>query len=454
MRGARARGRPARAAEAAGDGARGARLRRGPAAGRARLRRDRPARRSPPRIRPSATCSRAAAPGSTSASRSTSSTPAPPEPADWTLVGLRALAPDPRRAVRRASRPRAWTSARACGPRRPAPTLLKCCLLERGIERAGARHGRAVGRDPRGGPRGAARGWWRAHDRRVFGHLWGDRRDARRCSTTPGARGSGWRSSGRSPRRRASSGLIPEPAAREIAERAGRPVDLEAVGEETRAHRPLDARADPRAPARPRRRGGASGCTTARRSRTSPTRGPGSSRSGCSRSPSATSARSSASLAALADATATRVMLGRTHGQPGLPITFGFKAAVWVAEVRRHRERVAQARAAAGGRPARRRGRHAVGVGRPTGSELQRRVLERLGLGVPGHELDRPRATAWPSWSTLLALITGDAREDRQRGLQPPAPGDRRARRGADATASSAASRCRRSATRSAPSTW
>ena len=25
-------------------------------------------------------------------------------------------------------------------------------------------------------------------------------------------------------------------------------------------------------------------------------------------------------------------MLGRTHGQPGLPITFGFKAAVWAAE--------------------------------------------------------------------------------------------------------------------------
>ena len=30
------------------------------------------------------------------------------------------------------------------------------------------------------------------------------------------------------------------------------------------------------------------------------------------------------------------LMLGRTHGQPGLPITFGFKAAVWAAEVRRH----------------------------------------------------------------------------------------------------------------------
>lgn len=37
-------------------------------------------------------------------------------------------------------------------------------------------------------------------------------------------------------------------------------------------------------------------------------------------------------------------MLGRTHAQPGLPITFGFKAAVWVSEVRRHRERLADGR--------------------------------------------------------------------------------------------------------------
>jgi adenylosuccinate lyase len=33
-------------------------------------------------------------------------------------------------------------------------------------------------------------------------------------------------------------------------------------------------------------------------------------------------------------------MCGRTHGQPGLPITFGFKAAVWAAELDRHLERL------------------------------------------------------------------------------------------------------------------
>src|SRR5262249_15092714 len=38
------------------------------------------------------------------------------------------------------------------------------------------------------------------------------------------------------------------------------------------------------------------------------------------------------------------IMCGRTHGQPGLPITFGFKAAVGAAELRRHRARLAAGR--------------------------------------------------------------------------------------------------------------
>ena len=38
------------------------------------------------------------------------------------------------------------------------------------------------------------------------------------------------------------------------------------------------------------------------------------------------------------------VMCGRTHGQPGLPVTFGFKAAVWASELRRHRDRLAVGR--------------------------------------------------------------------------------------------------------------
>jgi len=38
-------------------------------------------------------------------------------------------------------------------------------------------------------------------------------------------------------------------------------------------------------------------------------------------------------------------MCGRTHGQPGLPVTFGFKAAVWAAELDRHLERLRNGRA-------------------------------------------------------------------------------------------------------------
>ena len=37
-------------------------------------------------------------------------------------------------------------------------------------------------------------------------------------------------------------------------------------------------------------------------------------------------------------------MCGRTHGQPGLPITFGFKAAVWAAELDRHLDRLRHGR--------------------------------------------------------------------------------------------------------------
>ena len=37
-------------------------------------------------------------------------------------------------------------------------------------------------------------------------------------------------------------------------------------------------------------------------------------------------------------------MCGRTHGQPGLPISFGFKAAVWAAELDRHLTRLVEGR--------------------------------------------------------------------------------------------------------------
>jgi adenylosuccinate lyase len=115
-------------------------------------------------------------------------------------------------------------------------------------------------------------------------------------------------------------------------------------------------------------------------------------------------ARIDASLVELARRHRDAVMLGRTHGQPGLPITFGFKASVWIAELRRHAQRVSEAR------PRLEVGQLSGAVGTMSawgahGPELQRRVLERLGLGVP--------ETSWltardrvAELAGLLALVT------------------------------------------------
>jgi 3-carboxy-cis,cis-muconate cycloisomerase len=89
-----------------------------------------------------------------------------------------------------------------------------------------------------------------------------------------------------------------------------------------------------------------------------------------------------AALAGLAERHADTLMPGRTHGQHALPITFGFKVAVWLAEWRRHRTRLAQARprvlvgqlAGAAGTLA--------GFG-PRGAEIQRAFCAELGLGTP-----------------------------------------------------------------------
>ena len=75
-------------------------------------------------------------------------------------------------------------------------------------------------------------------------------------------------------------------------------------------------------------------------------------------------------------------MLGRTHGQPGAPVTFGLKAASWADETARHLERWRQSRprlvvgqlAGAVG---------ALGFYGELGPGLRRRFCERLGLGEP-----------------------------------------------------------------------
>jgi adenylosuccinate lyase len=199
-------------------------------------------------------------------------------------------------------------------------------------------------------------------------------------------------------------GLIPAGAAAEIAGRAARPVDLEAVGEETRSsgHSTLGLiRVLQRELSEEAREWVSYGATVqdvadtwtglvAQRMLAITERD---------------LAAAEASLGGLAGRHRGALMPGRTHGQPGLPITFGFKAAVWVAELRRHRERVAQAR------PRLAVGQLAGAVGTLSawgadGLELQRRVLERLGLEAP----DMTWLTARDRVAelvTLLALVTG-----------------------------------------------
>ena len=86
-------------------------------------------------------------------------------------------------------------------------------------------------------------------------------------------------------------------------------------------------------------------------------------------------------LVAMADAHRATVMPGRTHAQPAVPITFGGKLAVWLAELTRHVERLRGVRArvvvvqlfgAAG---------TAAALG-PESRAVRHGVAGRLGLGV------------------------------------------------------------------------
>ncbi len=75
-------------------------------------------------------------------------------------------------------------------------------------------------------------------------------------------------------------------------------------------------------------------------------------------------------------------MAGRTHGQQALPITLGYKIAVWLAEVERHRERLAQIK------PRILVGEFGGAVGTlasvtESGLQIQEEMMKRLGLGVP-----------------------------------------------------------------------
>jgi adenylosuccinate lyase len=87
-------------------------------------------------------------------------------------------------------------------------------------------------------------------------------------------------------------------------------------------------------------------------------------------------------LLTLAEAHRNTLMAGRTHGQPGAPITFGYKAAGWADELRRHLDRLREAG------PRLFAGQLGGGVGTlaffgSKGLELRRRFCELLGLADP-----------------------------------------------------------------------
>ena len=109
-------------------------------------------------------------------------------------------------------------------------------------------------------------------------------------------------------------------------------------------------------------------------------------------------------LLLLAEAHRDTLMAGRTHGQPGSPITFGYKAAGWADEVRRHLDRLKEAG------PRLFAGQLGGGVGTlaffgSDGIELRRRFCGLLGLEAPAiswtSSRDRPAELVH-----LLAMVT------------------------------------------------
>ena len=98
----------------------------------------------------------------------------------------------------------------------------------------------------------------------------------------------------------------------------------------------------------------------------------------------------------LAVAHRSTVMAGRTHGQAGSPVTFGWKAASWADEIRRHLDRMRD------GAPRWLVGQLGGGVGSlvfygPQGLAVRARFCAELGPGRPRSSPGCRPATAAPS---------------------------------------------------------
>lgn len=131
-------------------------------------------------------------------------------------------------------------------------------------------------------------------------------------------------------------------------------------------------------------------------------------------------------LAVLAQAHRDTPMCGRTHGQPGLPITFGFKAAGWLDEVLRHRQRLGEIGQRLGV------GQLAGGVGSlsslgPEALALQQRFFAKLGLSAPAISwtASRDRLVEWLNLLMLMAS-TADRIGHEVYNLQRPEIGELR----------------------------
>ncbi len=113
-------------------------------------------------------------------------------------------------------------------------------------------------------------------------------------------------------------------------------------------------------------------------------------------------------LLGLAEAHADTIMAGRTHGVQALPITFGYKVAIWAREIRRSIERLKECRdrvfvVQLSG---------AVGTMAAFGSrgpEIQSLVAKDLGLGVPdiSWHASRDRLVEFAGILVLIALALG-----------------------------------------------